>query len=449
MFLSKTHLDRRTFLRGMGATVALPLLDAMVPAGRLLAAFAKPAPRLAFVYVPHGAIMNEWATATGGGLTLGRILRPLAPYRHRLTVVSGVENTHAYGPVHALTPGTWLSGCSPRRSGDASPKSEPGGDGVMVGATADQLAADHLGRDTPLPSLSVAAEEPRPLGAGIWEGEYHESYGTTLSFRRAQAPLPMVFRPRDVFDAMFPGGASVDAPGRGAPGTSILDRIAGDARALRNRLGPSDRTALADYFDTIREVERRVDASTCAGPAEAVSTDEGQAAAADRFRQRLTLMFDLVALAFRADVTRVAAVMMAAEASAMTYEHLGVSGSFHLLSHHQNDPEKIEQLVRIQAFHTETFARFVGTLAALPDGDGTILDRTLMLYGSNMSNSHAHDHFPLPLAVVGGDGGLRCEGRHLRCPDRTPIASVLLTLLHRAGVPAPSVGDSTSECAGL
>ena len=413
MFLSNTHLDRRTFLRGMGATVALPLLDAMLPARALLASTARPVPRLAFVYFPHGAVMDEWTPSTlGSDFRLGRILEPLAPFRNRLTIVSGLENRHAYGPVHAITPGTWLSGTPPRVDGDAMPD----------GATADQLAANHLGQDTPLRSMAVAAEEPRTIGAGAWQGEYDESYGTTISFRHARVPVPMEFRPRAVFDTLFRRDRT--------DSTSVLDRVAADAAGLRTRLGSADRVVLGEYLETIRDIECRVDK-------------------AERFSDRMTLMFDMIALAFRADVTRVASIMIAAEASSMTYDHLGVPDSFHLLSHHQNDPEKIEKLVAIQAFHTRMFARFVARLAELPDGDGSILDRSLILFGSNMSNSHAHDHFPLPLAVIGGGCGTLRGGQHLRYADRTPISNLLVTMLHRAGVAVPAIGDSTGECLGV
>jgi hypothetical protein len=439
MFIWNKHLDRRTFLRGMGTTVALPLLDAMIPARGLLASTAaRPVPRLAFVYFPHGAIMNEWTPArTGRDFALARILAPLAPFRHRLTVISGLENRHAYGPVHAVTPGTWLSGTSPRHTSEASPKPRSLTQaGQRRGETADQLAADHLGQDAPLPSMAVSTEEPKKIGAGVWNGEYDESYGTTISFRRAGVPVAMEFRPRAVFDTLFPCGA--------AGSTSVLDRVAGDITSLRRRLGPADRAVLGDYLATIRDVERRVDDFRLGS-----ESFGGQAEIADHFKERMALMFDMIALAFRADITRVASVMMAAEASSMTYDHLGVPESFHLLSHHQNDPDKIEKLARIQTFHTRMFAAFVRTLAALPEGDGSILDRSLILFGSNMSNSHAHDHFPLPLAVIGGGCGTVRGAQHLRYPDHTPMSNLLLTILHRAGVPAHSVGDSTGECVAL
>ncbi|HEX6216814.1 MAG TPA: DUF1552 domain-containing protein [Vicinamibacterales bacterium] len=401
MFITNKPLDRRTFLRGMGATVALPLLDAMIPARTLLAFnTARAVPRLAFVYFPHGAIMDEWTAA-------GRILQPLAPFHNRLTIVSGMENRHAYGPVHAITPGTWLSGMSAR---------EPS-------SSADQLAADHVGGETVLPSIAVATEAATKISAGIWEGEYDESYGKTISFR-AGAPVPMEFRPRAVFDTLFHLASG---------STSVLDRVADDAASLRKQLGPADRSLLSDYLETVRDVERRVD----------------QDEIATSFTGRMALMFDLIALAFRADLTRVASMMMAAEASARTYEHLGIHDSFHALSHHQNDPDKIDKLVRIQTFHTTMLAAFIQTLAAQPDGNGSILDRSLILFGSNMSNSYAHDHFPLPLAVVGGGCGRLSGGQHLRYPDRTPLSNLLLTLLRRADVPVQAIGDSTGECSEL
>ncbi len=350
MFLSKRHLDRRTFLRGMGATVALPLLDAMVPA-RVLLASTRPVPRLAFVYFPHGAVMDEWMPPTAGrGGQLGRILEPLSPVANRLTIVSGVENRHAYGPVHAITPGTWLSGTSPRESGNGT-----------HGATIDQLAADYLGRETALPSLALAAEEPVKIGAGLWEGQYDESLATTISFRRAGVPVPMQSNPRAVFNKLFARGGTGDASDAHTAGaTSVLDLVAADAARLRTRLGPADRTALGDYLEAVRDAERRVEhleSRPCLG-----RQSDGEVE--QRFIERLTLMFDLTALAFRADITRVASLMMAAEASSMTYGHIGVPESFHLVSHHQHDPEKLDRLVRIQAFHTRTLANFARTLEA-------------------------------------------------------------------------------------
>ena len=437
MVITKTHLDRRTFLRGVGATVALPLLDAMVPAGRALAATAAPpVPRLAFVYFPHGAIMDAWTPTVDGRLTtLSPILEPLAPFTRALTIVSGLENRHAYGPVHAITPGTWLSGTTPRRNQ---------GPGHRI--TADQIAADHIGCQTPLKSIEVAAEEPRNIGTGAWAGDYEDGCSATISFRAASAPLAMEVKPRRLFDRLFSTG-STTAPTASGPRSrrSVLDLVADDAAQLPRRLGTRDRTTLRDYLQTIRDIERRVERAETrelAGPPSPADVEQA-------FTERQTLLFDLIALAFRADLTRVASFMMAAETSTMTYGHLGVPDPFHLLSHHQHDPAKMEALARIQQHHTRLFAGFVRSLAETADGDGTLLEHAIVLYGSNMSDSHAHDHFPLPLAVLGGGCGAIAGGRHLRYADRTPIANLLLTLLDRAGVPVTSFGDSTGDCGGL
>ncbi|RPI54555.1 MAG: DUF1552 domain-containing protein [Acidobacteria bacterium] len=446
MFITKKHLDRRTFLRGVGATIALPLFDAMIPARTALAATAaRPMPRMAFVYFPHGAIMNEWTPADAGGpVRLGRILEPLAAFKSRLTIVSGLENRHAYGPVHALTPGTWLSGVSPHPLHPSHPLHPDS-------STVDQIAAQHIGRNTLLPSIEIATEAPKKIGAGAWEGDYSESFGTTISFR-GSSMLPMEFSPLNVFDKLFASGSTADERARRArSSTSVLDLVAADAADVQTRLGPADCAVLRNYLDAVRDVERRVERACPErrrrAEARMPPSVESPADVSNAFVERMHLMFDLIALAFQADITRVASFMMAAETSQMTYDHADVPDPFHLLSHHQNDPAKIDRLVRIQSYHTRAFAAFVGKLADLPDGDGSILDRSLVLYGSNMSNSHAHDHFPLPLAVVGGGCGTLRGGQHLRYPDHTPHSNLLVTMLLRAGVPVESIGDSTGECA--
>ena len=363
---------------------------------------------------------------------LGRILEPLEAFKDRLTIVSGLENPHAYGPVHAITPGTWLSGASPRASSDSS-----------QGITADQIAAQHIGRDTLLPSIEVASEETKRISAGAWEGDYGDSLGTTISFRGSSTPLRMESSPCNLFNRLFaPGAPAVERAIRARRSTSILDLVAADTADLHKQLGPADRIVLRDYLDTVRDVERRVEKSE----ARMLSNLESPADVADSFAERMRLMFDMIVLAFQADITRVASFMMAAETSQMTYDQMDVPDPFHLLSHHQNDPAKIEKLVRIQGYHTRVFATFVRKLADLPDGDGSMLDRSLILYGSNMSNSHAHDHFPLPLAVLGGGCGRLRGGQHLRYPDHTRQSNLLLTMLHRAGVPVESIGDSTGGC---
>jgi hypothetical protein len=436
MFVTKKHLSRRTVLRGLGVSVALPLLDAMIPARTALAqTAAAPKMKLGFIYFPHGQIMAQWTPAAEGkNFELSPLLEPLAPFKQQLTIVSGLENKHAVGPTHAITPGTWLSGVSPRISHD------PYG-----GVTADQIAAQHIGQETPLPSLEVSTEEA--VGGGACDRNYGCSYGATISFRTPTTPLPMEFNPRKLFQRLFGQG---DTPEErellAAQYTSILDVVADKAGALQKVVGPADRRMLSDYLESVREIERRVqkmednDLSHIALPDAPVGIPSS-------FDEQMNLMFDTVALAWTANLTRITAFMMAAEVSNMTYNHVEVSDAFHALSHHQNNAAKLERLQRVQLYHNRTFARFVKKLADTPDGEGSLLDNSILIYGSNMSDSNAHDHFPLPMALVGGGCGKLVGGQHLRYPDRTPVSNLLLTVLQRAGVPIESLGDSTSAFA--
>jgi hypothetical protein len=430
MFITRKHLSRRTFLRGAGVVVGLPLLDAMVPAWTALAqTAASPTPRLGFLYLPHGAIMNQWTPATeGADFALTPILEPLAPFRRQLTVVSGLENKPAIAPpVHALNPATWLSCVTPRE-----------GQTPYGGVTIDQLAAAHLGQDTALPSLELATEGRG--GGGACDRTYGCSYGSTISFRSPTTPLPMESDPRKLFERLFgQGDTPQERQAIAGQVSSILDLVASEAADLRRSLDVQDRARLGDYLDSVREIERRVqmmeerDLSSLELPSVPVGTS---------FDERLNLMFDMVALAYQANLTRVFSFMMAAEGSNTTYTQVGVPDAFHPLSHHQNDQARKDKLVRIQTYHTSAFAKFLGKLAATPDGDGSLLDHAILLYGSNMSNSNAHDEFPLPSLVVGGGCGKLKGNQHLRYPDRTPHANLLLTVLDRAGVPVERVGDS-------
>ncbi|HJR71860.1 MAG TPA: DUF1552 domain-containing protein, partial [Gammaproteobacteria bacterium] len=384
MFVTKKHLSRRTVLRGVGATIALPLLDAMVPAGTALAqTAAAPKLKLGFIYFPHGAIMKQWTPANEGtNFELSPLLEPLARFKSQLTVVSGLENKHAAGPTHAITPGTWLSGVSPRISHD------PYG-----GVTADQIAAQHIGQDTPLPSLEVSTEEA--VGGGACDRNYGCSYGATISFRTPSTPLPMEFNPRKLFQRLFGQG---DTPEErellAAQYASILDVVADKAAALQKVVGASDRRMLADYLESVREIERRVQKME-ANDLSHIALPDAPVGIPSSFDEQMNLMFDTVALAWTANLTRITSFMMAAEVSNMTYNHVEVADAFHALSHHQNNAAKLERLQRVQLYHSRAFARFVEKLAGTPDGEGSLLDNTLLVYGSNMSDSNAHDHFPL------------------------------------------------------
>jgi hypothetical protein len=432
MFITKKHLSRRTFLRGAGVAVGLPLLDAMVPAWTALAqTAATPTPRMGFLYLPHGAIMEHWTPATeGANFELPAILKPFAPFQKQLTVVSGLENKPAIAPpVHALNPGTWLSCTTPQMGQD------PNG-----AVTVDQVAAAKIGQDTPLPSLELATEGRG--GSGACDRTYGCSYGATISFRTPTTPLPMEADPRKVFERLFgQGDSSLERKAIAKQYSSILDLVSQEASDLRRTLDAPDRAKLGDYLESVREIERRVQKME---ERDLTSLDLPDVPVGPNFDQRLNLMFDMAALAFQANMTRVFSFMMAGEGSNVTYNHIGVSDAFHPLSHHQNDKARKERLVRIQTYHSMVFAKFLEKLSKMPDGDGSMLDHSIFLYGSNMSNSNAHDEFPLPTLVVGGGCGKLKGNQHLKYPDRTPLANLLLTLLDRAGIATDKFGNSTS-----
>ncbi|MET0282161.1 MAG: DUF1552 domain-containing protein [Steroidobacteraceae bacterium] len=435
MYITKKHLSRRTMLKGAGYAVSLPLLDAMIPAATALAqTAAAPKLRMAFVYFPHGAVMDQWTPKKDGAdFDLPPIIAPLKPYQKQLTVISGLENKSAIAaPVHAITPGTWLSCVPPRISHDP-----------LGGVTIDQVAAKHIGQGTPLPSLEVGTEERG--GEGSCDRNYGCSYGKTISFRDPATPLPMEHNPRKLFQQLFGAGDTADERVQLArENRSILDLVAREAGDLRQNLGTRDRAALDDYLQTVREIERRVqqlegrDLST-------ISLPDAPSGIPARFDEHVALMFDLIALAYQANLTRVVSFMMAAEVSNQPYSFIGIADAFHPLSHHANSPAKMANLAKVQAWNTGAFAKFVGKLQAMPDGEGNMLDNSILVFGSNMSDSNLHNHFPLPMAIVGGGAGKLKGNRHLRYPDKTPIANMHLTILDRIGAPMESFGDSTTK----
>ena len=439
MFITKKHLSRRTVLRGMGTTMALPLLDAMIPARTALAKTAAAGkPRMVFVYFPHGAVMDKWTPAKeGADFDLPQILAPLAPFQKQLVVVSGLENRSAIAaPVHAITPGTWLSCVEPRISHDP-----------FGGVTADQIAAKHISMDTPMPSLEVGTEDRG--GEGSCDRNYGCSYGKTISFRTPSTPLPMEHNPRKLFQQLFGQGDTAEERERLArEDRSVLDLVNRDAQDLRRSLGARDQAALGDYLETVREIERRVEQLSKRDTSK-LALPDAPSGIPSNFDEQLKLMFDLITLAFQGNLTRVASFMMAAEVSNQPYNFIGISDAFHPLSHHANNPQKMERLARLQTYHTQVFARFVKGLAALPDGEGSMLDNSTILYGSNMSDSNVHNHFPLPTAVVGGGVGRIRGNQHLRYADKTPLANLHLTLLAKNGVPIEKLGDSTTKFAEI
>jgi hypothetical protein len=441
MFITKKRLPRRTFLRGMGATIALPLLDAMVPARTLLArTAANPASRLGFVYLPHGAIMDKWTPATeGAGFEFSPILKPLEPFRDQLNVVSGLGHRAAdTTAVHSLSPTTWLSG--------VRPKPTQGVD-AYAGVTADQIAAQRIGQDTLLPSIELATEDQAGL-IGACDRDYGCIYMNTLSWRTPTTPMPMEINPRKVFERLFgQGGTAEDRLARTEEDRSILDAITKQIAELQRSLGRKDRTTVSDYLESVREIERRIVVAEREQRTD-LALPPAPVGIPFSFEEHIKLMYDLLALAYQANITRVATFMVAREESNKIYPQIGVHEGHHATSHHQNRAEKIEKLVKIQHYHIGLLAQFLEKLQSIQDGDGSLLDHSLILFGSNMSNSNAHNHFPLPNLVLGGASGQQEGGRHLKYPDHTPMTNLLLSMLDKVGVPMETLGDSTGSLQG-
>jgi hypothetical protein len=440
MFITKKYLSRRTVLRGVGAAISLPFLEAMVPAATALAnTAAAPKPRLGFFYFPHGAIMEKWTPArTGADFEVSPILEPLAQFRDQLTVVSNIGNKPGESrAVHALVPATWLSCVHPKES--LSPS---------MAMTVDQIAALQIGQDTPYPSLEIATAQGHGVGSACERG-YGCSYSGTLSFRNPSTPLPIESNPRQLFLRLFGQGDTLEERRYLArQTTSLLDMISAEANSVGRTLGAQDRATLSDYLESVREIERRVHNAAHSDVAK-LQLPEVPGATSENFDEHLNLMFDLMALAYQGNLTRIQSFMIAAEVSEQTYNHIGVPDAFHALSHHANDEAKKARLVKIQRYHTEAFAKFVTRLSKMPDGDGTMLDHSLFLYGSNMSNSNLHNQYPLPTALVGRACGQIKGSRHINFPGRTPLANVLLTMLQRTGVNIDKVGDSTGAIAEI
>lgn len=445
MFITKKHISRRTLLKGAGVSLALPLLDAMVPAATALGqTAAAPKIRAGFFYLPHGAIMHNtvhgpamdrWTpSGAGADFKLSAILSPLEPYKKYVTSFGNLENQASAGSVHTLNPATWLSATRPDGTG-----SHP-----HMTATLDQVIAKSISQDTPLPSLEVASETTVQSAAG-GGGSY-----TTLSFRDPESPLPMEYNPRKVFLQLFGEG---DNPEERAfiarQQRSVLDLISDRTKTLQAQLGNNDRAVLDGYLETVREIERRAQQAGASG-ASKVKIPNAPVGELEDFPAQVTLMFDLLALAFQADLTRVVSYVMVAEGTNRTYNHIGVPESFHPISHHSNDLERINKLVKIQTWHVQKFSEFVAKMAATPDGDGSLLDHSVFMYGSNMSNSDLHNNYPVPNILIGGaNGRMKLGGQHILLPEKTTIANLHLTVLQKAGIQREKWSNSTGVIAGV
>ena len=433
MIVFKKALPRRTFLRGAGAVLALPLLDAMAPA---LKAIAAPVRRLGFVYIPMGSNVAQWTPAGSGKLgELSPILHSLTPYRDQLTVVTNLENKPAYSPGnHATANSAFLSA--------AKAKMTEGSDYVL-GTTVDQIAAQQIGKDGRLPSLELAMDLLTTVGN--CDNGFACVYQNNLSWSSPTTPLPAEAHPRVVFERLFgDGGSASDRLAELKKNASLLDYVTEDIARLQKKLGPGDRSKVSDYLDTVREVERRVQKAESQTMESHLPDLERPAGVPASYDDHAKLMFDLQVLALQGDVTRVITFQLARETSTRTYPEIGVPDPHHPLSHHANDPEKMAKLAKINAYHASLFAYFLGKLKATPDGDGNLLDHSLYLYGSGMGNPDVHDHVNLPIVVAGGKGG-----NHIRYADPEPLANLHLTLLDRVGVRMDAFADSNGKIEGL
>jgi Protein of unknown function (DUF1552) len=434
MYLTRKALSRRTLLQGAGAALTLPLLDAMVPAATALAnTAAAPKPRMGFIYFPHGAVMNRWSPQEASvDFKISPILKPLDPFRSQMTIVSGLRNKGGEsGDPHGIMAGTWLS-CHGTQGREA---------GKELGVTADQFAARLFGADTPLASLEITGEGG---ATACGTGSVGCGFGGTTAFRTPFQPLPMENNPRKVFYQMFGrGDTAQERAAILADSGSVLDYVREATSQLNNTLGDADRARLGDYLDSVREVEQRVQKLTAATANSTVALPNAPLGIPEDFTELLDVHFELMALAYQSNQTRVASFMIAKESSMRSYNMVGVSDAFHPLSHHQNDATKLDRLVLIQNYHTVRFAKFIKRLAEMKDGDGSMLDHSIILYGSNMSNSDLHNNDPLPSVVMGRGCGRIKGGQHLQYPQDTPHANLLLTLLQRAGLPYESLGNSS------
>jgi len=422
MFIFKKHLPRRSVLKGAGAAVALPLLEAMAPAATAWAdtAAGKAPKRFAFIGFPHGAIMDRWSPKeTGTNYTMSPILQPLEPFRQHLTIVSGLRNKPAETPEpHAYIEQGWLTCVKPWDFGKAGPDS---------GVSCDQIAARYVGQETRLPSLELTTAQG----------------SAKVAWRTPTQPLPQESNPRAVFQKLFGQGDTDQERAQILAETgSILDRVQGEAQRLQASLGMHDRRIVSDYLDSVREIERRVQMAEKQSNTELTIPDAPIGTPND-ITDYFKMMFDLMALAFQADVTRVITFSMDRETSMRTYTNLGIAEGFHPLSHHGNDPQKMDKLVQIQRYHTQVFAAFIKKLEAAKEAGGTVLDHSTILFGSDMSNSDRHNNDPLPSAVLGHANGKIKGGQHLKYPQDSRHGDLLVTLLERNDIPVKSIGDST------
>jgi hypothetical protein len=447
MIITKKVLSRRTMLRGVGVTLALPLLDAMVPALTAIGeTAAKPVQRYGFFYLPNGVAMthtdvNYWKPKTvGANFEFSPILKPLEPFRDKVTVVSGLHHrsSESLGDGngdHTRSTGTWLTGVHIKRTE---------GSDLRAGTSVDQVIASQYRKATPLPSLELAILPDSVTNGGGCDAGYSCAYQTTLAWASPTTPLPTQSSPRLVFEQLFgDGGSATEKFSALRMKRSILDSATEEMARLRKKLGASDRAVVADYLDTMREVERRIqqaEEKNAMSPLPAY--DRPGVGAPERFDDHTKLMFDLQCLAFQGDITRVTTFMYGAEQRGRMYPEIGLNESHHSMSHHGDNPENLAKYAKLNTWHVSLLAYLLDKMQATPDGDGTLLDHSMMMIGAGMSNANIHSHMDLPMALIGGAGGFK-GNRHVATPMGTPSSNLLLLLANRAGVPIESFGDST------
>src|ERR1700691_2945407 len=437
MFLTQKSLHRRTMLRGLGAAVTLPLLDAMLPAFVPMAkAAAKPRMRFGAVYFPNGAIMQQLTPKTvGAGFEFTPILKPLEPFRDSLIVVTNLTRSHPGSQFgdHAVSAAGFLTGVWLKRTE---------AEDVLANTTIDQVVAREIGQDTLLPSLEVATEDFTGYVGGCSPG-FSCAYLNTISWSSPSTPLPMEINPRAVFERLFGAtGTAAERQARSEKERSILDSVVDEANGVGRGLGARDRVRMNDYLDNLREIERRIQKQEARGAVQ-VNVPDAPIGVPESFDEHVGLLFDLLAVAYQSDITRVFTFMMSRELSQRTYPQIGVTEQHHSVSHHQNNPEKMAQVVKINTYYARMYAKFLEKLRTTPDGDGSLLDHSLIIYGAGMADSNMHATDPLPLVAVGG--GVGAGHRHIQLPTRTPVGDFWLNVAEKFGKPMERFGDSTGK----
>ena len=440
MIITKRALARRTFLRGLGVTIALPLLDAMVPAATALAqTAARPRTRFGAVYIPNGAIMEQWIPdQAGAGFAFKPILQPLERFADQLVLVSNLTRSHPGSQVgdHAVSAAGFLTGVWPKRTE---------AEDVFANTTIDQVVAQQIGQETPFPSIELATEDFTGY-VGACSPGFNCAYLNTISWRTPSTPLPMDINPRVVFERLFGDeGTEAQRAARARDERSLLDSISEEASRLNAVLGPRDRVRVGEYLDNLREIERRIARAEARGRAD-VSFD-APVGVPDSFEEHVALMFDLLAVAYQADITRVFTFMLSRELSQRTYPQIGVTEQHHSVSHHGNDPQKIAQNVKVNTYHVSLFAKFIDKLKSTPDGDGSLLDHSLIVYGGGMGNPNGHASDPLPVIALGG--GVGRGHRHVQLTPRTPVGDLWLSVAATFGAQMDRFGDGDRMVEGV